>query len=95
MAFSMSSTRGAGNERALRYLGFDGTNWSGDTVIPNVDMSGSPAAVLWAGGITVSHQGYGDNGSLWYTYSPDGTNWGEDTLVQNVGMTDSPSALVY
>jgi hypothetical protein len=41
------------------------------------------------------HQGYGDNGSLWYTYSPDGTNWGEDTLVQNVGMTDSPSALVY
>src|ERR1700747_3000304 len=32
------------------------------------------------------HQGYGDNGSLWYTYSPDGTNWGEDTLVQNVGM---------
>jgi hypothetical protein len=81
--------------RGLRYLVFDGTNWSGDAVIPNVGMSGSPAAVLWAGGITVFHQGFGDNGSLWYTYSPDGANWGEDTLVQNVGMTASPSAVVY
>ena len=93
MAFSMSSTRGAGNERTLRYLVFDGTDWSGDTVIPNVGMSGPPAAVLWAGGISVFHQGSGD-GQLWYDYF-DGTNWGEDTLVQNVGMTDSPSALVY
>ena len=87
--------QGGGNEGALRYLVFDGVNWSGDTVIPNVGMSGSPEAVLWAGGITVFHQGFGDNGSLWYTYSPDGANWGEDTLVQNVGMTDSPSAVVF
>jgi hypothetical protein len=57
-------------------------------------VSESPSAVDWANGITVFHQGYGDNGQLWYTYF-DGTNWGEDTYVPNLGVSDSPSTLVY
>ena len=58
-------------------------------------MSDSPSAVVWAGGITVFHQGQMGDQQLWYTYSPDGTNWGPDTQVPNVYMVDSPSAVVY
>ena len=83
----------------LRYAVFDGKSWSADIPL-NIAMSGSPSAVVWAGGITVFHQGNGD-GHLWYTYSPDGTNWGPDTLIQSaesgnfVGITDSASAVVF
>jgi len=87
--------QGSGNDGQLRYSRFDSTNWSGDTLVPNLAMSESPAAVAWAGGITVFHQGAGDNGQLWYTYSPVGENLGGDTQVQNVGMSASPSAVVY
>jgi hypothetical protein len=45
-------------------------------------------------GIYVFHQGLGENGQLWCTYSADGTNWGPDTQVPNVGMEDSPGAVV-
>jgi hypothetical protein len=79
----------------LWYSVFDGTNWSADSQIQPLGMSGSPSAVAWAGGITVFHQGIDNNGQLWYTYSADGTQWGTDTLVQPLGMTDSPSAVVY
>jgi hypothetical protein len=41
----------------LWYSVFDGTNWGEDTQIQPLGMSGSPAAVAWAGGITVFHQG--------------------------------------
>ena len=57
-------------------------------------MSESPSAVLWTGGIAVFHQGVGNNGQLWYTYS-DGTRWGPDTHAPNIGMSGSPSAVVY
>src|SRR5580704_1340964 len=45
----------------------------GRTLIQPLGMSGSPSAVLWAGGITVFHQGSCNDGTLWYTYSADGT----------------------
>ena len=56
-------------------------------------MSESPSAVLWAGGISVFHQGSGD-GQLWYDYF-DGTDWYGDTLVPNLGISGSPSTVVY
>ena len=62
----------------------------------NLGMSGSPSAVLWAGGITVFHQGANNDGQLWFTYSADGMNWtGGDSQVPNVGVSGSPSAVVY
>ena len=77
----------------LWYSSFDGTNCAPDTQIPILGMSGSPWAVLWAGGISVFHQGGENNGSLWYSYF-DGTNWYPDTLVPNLGMSGSPSCVV-
>ena len=79
----------------LSYSVFNGTNWSADRQIQPLGMSGSPSAVLWAGGITVFHEGIDNNGQLWYTYSADGENWGPDTRVPNVGMSESPSAIVF
>jgi hypothetical protein len=82
----------------LRYSYYDGANWSADTQIRNLGMSGSPSAVPWLGGITVFHQGFAGRGELWYTYSPDGINWGTtqtDAQVMGVGMSGSPSAVVY
>jgi lysophospholipase L1-like esterase len=78
----------------LGYSVFDGTNWSADIAL-NIAMSQSPGAVPWAGGITVFHQGGGDNGQLWYTFSPDGQNWGGDTLVPVLALSGSPSTVVY
>jgi hypothetical protein len=57
-------------------------------------VSESPSAVLWTGGIAVFHQGVGNNGQLWYTYS-DGTRWGRETQVHNLGMSGSPSAVLW
>ena len=77
--------QGFGGNGQLWYSSFDGSNWSEDTLVQNVNMSGSPSAVLWAGGITVFHQGFHDNGELWYT-AFDGTNWGPDTYLRNLGV---------
>src|SRR5271168_1499338 len=84
---------------------YDGANWSADSqIVQNLGMTGSPSAVPWLGGIAVFHQGYADNGQLWYTYSQDGQQWGGDTPwgggspgfpVQDLGMSESPSAVVY
>ena len=93
-AIFMSSTRGSVTTDSFRIRFSTAQTGAPDTLVPNLNMSGSPSAVAWAGGITVFHQGTGD-GQLWYTYSPDGTNWGGDTLVQNLGMSESPSAVVY
>ena len=89
----MSSTRGEDNDGQLCYSANDGTNWTADTQVQNVGMSGSPWAVLWAGGISVFHHGFGNNGSLWYSYF-DGTNWYPDTLVPNLSISGSPSCVV-
>ena len=85
----------------LWYSVFDGENWAPDTQVlgttpagSNLDLASPPSAVAWAGGITVFHQGSGEGGQLWYTYSADGINWGPDTFVPHVGMSGSPSAVV-
>jgi chitinase len=85
--------QGEENDGQLWYSSNDGTNWTADTQVQNLGMSGSPSAVLWAGGISVFHQGLGNNGSLWYSYF-DGTNWYPDTLVPNLGLSGSPSCVV-
>jgi hypothetical protein len=79
----------------LWHSDFNGTNWASDTQVQNVGMSESPSAVAWAGGITVFHQGYGTNGTLWYNHSADGTHWDGDTQVLHVGISKSPSCVVY
>jgi hypothetical protein len=58
-------------------------------------LSESPSAVLWKGGISVLHQGFQDNGQLWYTYTDGVGDSTEDTLVPVLALTDSPSAVVY
>jgi hypothetical protein len=61
-------------------------------------MSGSPSAALWKGGITVFHQGSGNDGQLWYTYSSDGKNWGNpktDAQVLGRIISASPSCVVF
>ena len=79
----------------LWYSYFDGENWAPDTLVPNVGISSSPSAVvLPGGGLSVFHQGEGDNGQLWYSYF-DGTNWAPDVQVPNVGMSISPAAILY
>src|SRR6516164_5669485 len=59
---------GDGADGQLRYAVFDGTSWSADIPL-NIAMSESPAAVPWAGGITVFHQGSNYDGQLLYTFS--------------------------
>src|SRR5208282_61299 len=87
--------QGEDNDGQLWYSSNDNINWTTDTQVQNLGMSESPSAVLWAGGISVFHQG-GENtpGSLWYSYF-DGTSWYPDTPVPNLGMSASPSAVVY
>src|SRR5215469_11002302 len=92
-ASPLPGTQGSGDGH-LWYTVFDGANWSADRQIQPLGLSGSPAAVAWAGGITAFHEGANNNGQLWYSYG-NGTNWGEDTLVQNLAMSESPSAVVY
>ena len=104
--------QGSSEDGQLWYTYFDGTNWQPDTQVlgtdangkpTNIGMSQSPSAVLYGGTFYVFHQGYGQNGQLWYSYF-DGTNWQPDTQVlstdangftTNVGMSESPSAIVY
>ena len=60
----------------------------------NLGISESPSAVVYNGNLYVFHQGFGDNGQLWYSVF-DGSNWAPDTLVQNVNMSGSPSAVLW
>jgi hypothetical protein len=80
-----------------------GTDANGNPT--NIGMSASPSAMVGPnGGIYVFHQGYGQNGQLWYTYSPDGVSWMPDQRVfgtdangnpTNIGMSESPAAIVW
>jgi len=79
----------------------DGQQWGGDTPwgqpnfpVQDLGMSESPSAIVYNGLLYVFHQGYGDNGQLWYTYY-DGANWSPDTPIQGVGMSGSPSAVLW
>ena len=85
--------QGEENDGQLWYSSNNNINWTTDTQVQNVGMSGSPPAVLWADGISVFHQrGENNAGSLWYDYF-DGTNWYGDTLVGSRCRQPQPPAV--
>ena len=43
----------------------------------------------------VAHQGSGQDGQLYFTFTRDGSSWEPDRQVPNAGMTESPSALFF
>ena len=43
----------------------------------------------------VAHQGSGQDGQLYFTFTRDGSNWESDRQVPTSGMSDSPSALFF
>jgi hypothetical protein len=73
----------------------DGMNWEPESQISNFGVSFSPSALIYNNNLYVFHQGYGNNGQLWYTYTSDGVNWVPDTQVMNVSMAGSPSAVAW
>jgi hypothetical protein len=93
--------QGYSNEGHLWFSAFDGTYWSDDFAITNaqgagsIGMTAAPSAFVGDGSIFVFHQGYAENGQLWYTYTGDLLSWERDTQVQNVGMSRSPSVVFY
>jgi hypothetical protein len=92
---------GSSNDGQLFYQAFDGNTWYGiQHVAPSgqpVGMSSAPSPVVWNGGLLqVLHQGFGEDGQLWTTWTKDGLNWAsEQQPVPNVGMSFSPSAVVF
>jgi hypothetical protein len=43
----------------------------------------------------VAHQGSGQDGQLYFTFTRDGSTWEPDQQVPTFGMSDSPSALFF
>ena len=86
-------------------LGNDGQLWAtspfkdakqtGDQQVPNTGMSGSPALLVWGGGLYVFHQGFGNDGQLWCNSNDGYHGWSGDQQVPNTGMSGSPAAAVY
>jgi hypothetical protein len=76
----------------------DGVSWSADKQVPNVGMTGAPAAVVTnAAGesfLRVFHQGFNTDGKLWAVTLDSEGLWGADTQLPNVGITGSPSTPV-
>ena len=56
--------------------------------------AGPGARVGFSDRLYVFHQGFKDDGQLWYSYF-DGQTWAGDQQVANVGMSESPSATVF
>ncbi len=46
--------QGPGNNGQLWFNVFDGSNWAGDTQVPNTDMSSSPGTLVWSRAGTIS-----------------------------------------
>jgi len=74
--FFVASTDGKGWENVDR-------NHQPTRQLMNVGMSFSPSAVVWRNMIYVFHEGYQQNGQLWYSYH-DGQNWHPDQQVPGV-----------
>src|SRR3954464_9034512 len=76
----------------------DGTNWAGDTRVPNTGLSGGPGAVVFNEKGYVFHEGRNNGrilqGQLWVNVF-DGTKWVGDTQVPNTGTFEKPSAVVF
>ncbi len=90
--------QGFGNDGQLWYNRYNGGgSWAGDQQVPNTGMSGSPALAVYGGGaglLYVFHQGFGNDGQLWYN-SYNGSSWTGDRQVPNTGMSGSPALAVY
>ncbi|BAY26635.1 glycosyl hydrolase, BNR repeat protein [Calothrix sp. NIES-2100] len=65
-----------------------------DTQVPNVGISGSPAVAVFNNKIYCFHEGSHSNQELWYT-TFDVSNWENDKLIPNVGISGSPSLAVF
>ena len=74
---------------------YDGQNWAGDRQVGNYGISAGPSAVIFNGQLYYFHQGYGNDGQLWYSSTSDGQTWNADTQVRPVGMTASPAAVAW
>jgi hypothetical protein len=73
-----------------------GWNWSNDTYLPDVHISGSPSLTVFQGQLYLAHQG-GNNELRYSTYSK-GTSkgtWHWDTLIPNSAISTSPSLAAY
>ena len=56
-------------------------------------MSAGPAAI-WFNEKIIFHQGYGNNGQLWWNLFDD-TEWVGNVQLENVGISAGPSAVDY
>jgi hypothetical protein len=58
-------------------------------------MTAAPSALANGEDIFVFHQGYADNGQLWFTHTQDPLLWFGDMQAPNLSMSESPSAVLY
>lgn len=70
---------------------YDGTNWNIYYTLP-CRISQTPAVVSFNGSVYVFHQGYNEDGSLWYIRW-NGSTWDADVMCPPL-MSDSPGVAV-
>ena len=86
---------GPDNNGSLCYSVFDGSSWNAQALVPNVEISASPLAVVFTGVLYVFYEGGGDNaGQLWYCMLNGGT-WSPEAPVAHISMSGQPSGVVY
>ncbi|APD13467.1 hypothetical protein [Pandoraea pulmonicola] len=87
----------SGTDHSLWYMTFDGTNWSGDTQVPNVSLNESPGMAVFDGNLYVAHQGSDTTGTantLWYTVT-NGRGWSQDKNISGIQLNGSPAMVVF
>jgi galactan endo-1,6-beta-galactosidase len=75
-------------------LDWDSGSWQGDAQTPNTGMSAGPSAVFHGGKLYCFHQGYHQDGTLWYDVY-DGVRWLGDKQVTVSAMSEGPSAVEF
>ena len=84
----------------LWYCSFDGQAWDVDQQVPDVGLTDSPALAVFNNQFYCIHQGYGDDGQLWYLASnaiqpaPISVEWFPDKQVPNAVLSTAPAAVV-
>jgi len=85
---------GHGQNGYLWYTTFDGTTWSQDQQIKTggrkdgtVGTSGAPGLAIFQDTLYCLHEGYKQNGYLWYT-TFDGTTWSQDQQIKTGDRKD-------
>jgi hypothetical protein len=86
--YQQNSFGANGKMSAMRY---DGTEWDTFFTLP-CGMSESPAPVSFDGYVRAFHQGYKDDGTLWYVHW-DGSAWDPDIQVPPM-ISDTPGVAV-